>query len=51
MIWGNPEKKAEEMKQADKTGNLQEEEQASSGEAKIVESDNDNGENDTGGAV
>ena len=51
MIWGNPEKKAEEMEQADKTGNLQEEEQASSGEAKIVESDSDNGENETGGAV
>lgn len=51
MIWGNPEKKAEEMEHADKTGNLQEEEQASSGEAKIVESDSDNGENETGGAV
>ena len=51
MIWGNPDKKAEELKQAENTGNLQEEEQASSGEAKIVESDNDNGENDTGGAV
>ena len=51
MIWGNPDKKAEELEQADKTGNLQEEEQASSGEAEIVESDNDNGENDTGGAV
>ena len=51
MIWGNPEKKAEEMEQADKTGNLDEEEKASSGEAKIVESDSDNGENETGGAV
>jgi SPP1 family phage portal protein len=51
MIWGNPEKKAEELEQADKTGNLQEEEEASSGKAKIVESDGFNGENDTGGAV
>lgn len=51
MIWGNPEKKAEELKQAEKTGDLQEEEEASSSEAKIVESDNDNGENETGGAV
>ena len=51
MIWGNPEKKAEEMEQADKTGNLDEEEKASSGEAKIVESDSDNGENETGGAA
>ena len=31
--------------------NLQEEEEVSSGEAEIVESDNDNGENETGGAV
>lgn len=51
MIWGNPEKKADELEQAEKTGNLQEEEQAFSGEAEIVESDSDNGENDTGGAV
>ena len=51
MIWGNPEQKDKELEQADKTGNLQEEEQASSGEAKIVESDSDNGENETGGAV
>lgn len=39
MIWGNPEKKAEEVVQADKTGNLAEEEKASRGEAKIIESD------------
>lgn len=51
MIWGNPEKRADELKQADKTGNLAEEENASRGEARIIESDNDNGENDTGGAV
>ena len=40
MIWGNPEKVVE----AEQTDGGQ-------GEAKIVESDNDNGENDTGGAV
>lgn len=40
MIWGNPEKVVE----ADQTDGGQ-------GEAEIVESDNDNGENDTGGAV
>ena len=51
MIWGNPEKKAEELEQADKTGNLQDEEEASSGEAEIIEEDRFNGENDTGGAV
>lgn len=51
MAWGNPDEKAKEMEQAEKTGNLQEEEKASSGEAEIIESDNDNGENDTGGAV
>jgi len=51
MIWGNPEKKSEELEQADKTGNLQVEEEASSGEAKIAESNGFNGENDTGGAV
>ena len=40
MIWGNPEKvvKAEQTK-------------GGQGEAEIVESDNDNGENETGGAV
>ena len=40
MIWGNPSKvdKAEQTNGGD-------------GEAKITESDNDNGENDTGGAV
>jgi len=40
MIWGNPEKVVE----AEQTNGGQ-------GEAEIVESDNDNGENDTGGAV
>ena len=40
MIWGNPEKVVE----AEQTDGGQ-------GEAEIVESDNDNGENDTGGAV
>ena len=40
MIWGNPDK----VVQAEQTNGGQ-------GEAKIVESDNDNGENDTGGAV
>ena len=40
MIWGDPTKVAE----AEKTDGGQ-------GEAEIVESDNDNGENDTGGAV
>ena len=40
MIWGNPEKVVD----AEQTDGGQ-------GEAKIVESDNDNGENDTGGAV
>ena len=40
MIWGNPDK----VVQAEQTNGGQ-------GEAKIVESDNDNGENETGGAV
>ena len=40
MIWGNPEK----VVQAEQTDGGQ-------GEAEIVESDNDNGEDDTGGAV
>ena len=40
MVWGNPEKVVE----AEQTNGGQ-------GEAEIVESDNDNGENDTGGAV
>lgn len=40
MIWGNPEKVVE----AEQTDGGQ-------GEAEIAESDNDNGENDTGGAV
>ena len=40
MVWGNPDK----VVQAEQTNGGQ-------GEAKIVESDNDNGENETGGAV
>ena len=40
MIWGNPEK----VVQSEQTDGGQ-------GEAEIVESDNDNGENETGGAV
>lgn len=40
MIWGNPEK----VVQAEQTNGGQ-------GKAEIIESDNDNGENDTGGAV
>ena len=51
MVWGDPDAKAEEEQQADQTGNLQEEEQASEGEADIVEEDRNNGENETGGAV
>jgi SPP1 family phage portal protein len=51
MIWGNPEAKAKEVTQAEKTGNIKEEETASKGEAEIIEEDRDNGENDTGGAV
>lgn len=51
MIWGNPEAKAKEVNQTEKTGNIEEEETASQGEAEIIEEDRDNGENDTGGAV
>ena len=51
MIWGDPEQKAQEVKQAAQTGNLQTEEQASRGEAVIIEQDNNNGENSTGGDV
>jgi len=51
MIWGDPDEKSKEVEQADKTGNLEEEENASQGEAEIIEEDRDNGENDTGGAV
>jgi hypothetical protein len=51
MVWGDPKAKAKEEKQAEKTGNLDEEEGASQGEAEIIESDNFNGENETGGAV
>lgn len=40
MIWGNPDK----VDKAEQTNGGQ-------GEAEIIESDNDNGENDTGGAV
>lgn len=51
MVWGDPKEKAKEEKQAEQTGNLQEEEVASEGEAEIIEEDNNNGENETGGAV
>jgi hypothetical protein len=51
MIWGDPNAKAEELKQADESGNLQTEEEASSGEAEVIESDNFDGKNETGGAV
>lgn len=51
MVWGDPAEKAKEVEQADKTGNLDEEEKASKGEAEIIEEDRDNGENETGGAV
>jgi hypothetical protein len=51
MVWGDPDEKAKEEKQADESGNLQEEEQASEGEAEIIEEDNFNGENETGGVV
>lgn len=51
MVWGDPDKKAKEVQQADATGNLEEEEKASQGEAEIIEEDRDNGENETGGAV
>ena len=51
MVWGDPKAKAKEEKQAEKTGNLEEEEEASQGEAEIIESDNFNGENETGGSV
>ncbi len=51
MIWGDPNAKADELKQADESGNLQTEEEASSGEAEIIESDSFDGRNETGGAV
>lgn len=51
MTWGDPDEKAKEEKQADESGNLQEEEQASDGEAEIIEEDKFNGENETGGSV
>ncbi len=51
MIWGDPSEKEKEVKQADESGNLEDEETASEGEAEIIEEDRDNGENDTGGAV
>jgi SPP1 family phage portal protein len=50
MIWGDPEEKKKEVKQADKTGDIDEEEKASEGEAEIIEEDRFTGENDTGGA-
>jgi hypothetical protein len=40
MIWGDP-RKVDEAEQTD----------GGQGEAEVVESDNDNGENDMGGAV
>mgnify|MGYP003291853026 FL=1 len=51
MIWGDPEEKKKEVKQADKTGDLNAEEKASSGEANIIEEDRFTGENETGGTV
>lgn len=42
MIWGDPEQKVKQEEKADSSGE---------GEAQIVESDNDNGEDDIGGAV
>lgn len=51
MIWGDPAEKAKEVKQADKTGDLNAEEKASSGEANIIEEDRFTGENETGGTV
>ena len=51
MVWGDPDAKVEEEKQAEAYGNLTEEESASRGEAEIIEDDADNGENGTGGAV
>ena len=51
MVWGDPDAKAEEEEQAKDSGNLKDEEEASEGEAKIVEDDADNGENETGGAA
>jgi SPP1 family phage portal protein len=51
MIWGNPDQKEEADKAAMNSGNVEEEEQTAQGEAEIIESDNDNGENATGGAV
>lgn len=51
MIWGDPDAEAKVEKEAAKTGDLEKEEEAASGEAKIVESDNFNGENESGGSV
>lgn len=51
MVWGDPDEKAKEEKQADESGDLNAEEKASEGEATIIEDDADNGENETGGAV
>ena len=51
MIWGDPDEKKKEVEQADKTGDIVEEEKASEGEAEIIEEDRFTGENDTGGAV
>lgn len=46
MIWGDPDK----VDEAESTGNEAEKETAE-GEAKVYETDNFNGENDTGGAI
>ena len=51
MIWGDPDQKEKERKLAMKSGNLAEEETATDGEATIIEEDNNNGENETGGDV
>ena len=51
MVWGDPEAEAKAERQAMKSGNLEEEEQAAAGEAEIIESDSFNGENETGGSV
>lgn len=51
MIWGNPDQKEEADKAAMNSGNVEEEEKSAQGEAEIIETDRDNGENETGGAV
>ena len=51
MIWGDPDAEEKIEEQAAQTGNLEQEEEAASGEAKIIQSDNFNGENETGGSA